>query len=106
MVDDCTQALRLDPNYIKALNRRGTAREQIGGLDNLYLAVCGKYLGLKAWSKSDLFELYIDFTAAAIIDNFATDSTQTSIERVMKRLAQEKATEIMKVCFNQSELLT
>lgn len=40
---------------------------------------------------------YSDFTAAAIIDNFATDSTQVSVERVMKRLAQEKASEMMKV---------
>ena len=38
-----------------------------------------------------------DFTAAAIIDNFATESTQVAVERVMKRLATEKATEILKV---------
>lgn len=41
----------------------------------------------------------VDFTAAAIIDNFATESTQTSVERVMKRLAQEKAAELLKVGF-------
>lgn len=42
VVEDCTSALRLDPSYIKALNRRGTAREQLGGIDNLYLALCGQ----------------------------------------------------------------
>lgn len=40
---------------------------------------------------------FADFTAAAIIDNFATESTQLSVERVMKRLAQEKTAELMKV---------
>ncbi|KAI5478253.1 mitochondrial outer membrane translocase receptor TOM70 [Pseudohyphozyma bogoriensis] len=77
VIEDCTDALRLDPSYIKALNRRATAREALGGLDQLYLSLC-------------------DFTAAAIIDNFATESTQVSVERVMKRLATEKAAELLK----------
>ena len=42
VAEDCTDALRLDPSYIKALNRRGSAREQMGGLDNLYLSLCGQ----------------------------------------------------------------
>lgn len=42
VVDDCTDALRLDPSYIKALNRRATAREQMGGIDSLYLSLCGE----------------------------------------------------------------
>lgn len=33
----------------------------------------------------------LDFTAAAIIDNFQTESTQVSVEKVMKKLATEKA---------------
>ncbi|GAA5862832.1 hypothetical protein JCM5296_006788 [Sporobolomyces johnsonii] len=77
VVEDCSAALRLDPSYIKALNRRATAREQLGGPENLYLALC-------------------DFTAAAIIDNFATQATTDSVERVMKQLATEKAAEIMR----------
>ncbi|KAK4058141.1 TOM (translocase of outer membrane) complex component [Microbotryomycetes sp. JL221] len=76
VIEDCTSALRLDPQYIKALNRRATAKEQIGGVDNLYEALC-------------------DFTAAAIIDNFQTESTQASVEKVMKKLATEKATQIL-----------
>lgn len=66
----------MDPSYIKALNRRATAREQQGGLEPLYLALC-------------------DFTAAAIIDNFQTEATQVSVERVMKRLATDKAQAIL-----------
>ncbi|GAA5839095.1 hypothetical protein JCM3766R1_002256 [Sporobolomyces carnicolor] len=77
VVDDCSDALRLDPSYIKALNRRATAREQIGGVENLYQALC-------------------DFTAAAIIDNFSTQATTDSVERVMKQLATEKASRILK----------
>ncbi|GAA5961879.1 hypothetical protein JCM3765_006419 [Sporobolomyces pararoseus] len=77
VVKDCSDALRLDPSYIKALNRRATAREQLGGVENLYLALC-------------------DFTAAAIIDNFTTQATTDSVERVMKQLATEKASQILK----------
>ncbi|KDE09717.1 hypothetical protein MVLG_00120 [Microbotryum lychnidis-dioicae p1A1 Lamole] len=77
VIEDCTSALRLDSSYIKALNRRATAHESIGGIDHLYQALC-------------------DFTAAAIIDNFSTESTQVSVERVMKKLAGEKATIALK----------
>ncbi|KAM0793038.1 hypothetical protein ACM66B_000527 [Microbotryomycetes sp. NB124-2] len=76
VIEDCTSALRLDPSYIKALNRRATAKDQLGGVDNLYDALC-------------------DFTAAAIIDNFQTESTQASVEKVMKKLAAEKAAQIL-----------
>lgn len=41
VVNDCTSALRLDPVYVKAINRRGQAREALGGEDNLFLALCG-----------------------------------------------------------------
>ncbi|GAA5880681.1 hypothetical protein JCM3774_002793 [Rhodotorula dairenensis] len=76
VVEDCSAALRLDSQYVKALNRRATAREQLGGQDNLYLALC-------------------DFTAAAILDGFQNQSTSNSVERVMKRLASEKAAEML-----------
>lgn len=29
---DCSEALRLDPTYVKALQRRATARERLGSL--------------------------------------------------------------------------
>ncbi|BGP29124.1 TOM (translocase of outer membrane) complex component [Rhodotorula toruloides] len=76
VVEDCSNALRLDPQYIKALNRRATAREQIGDAENLYLSLC-------------------DFTASAILDNFSTSSTTDSVERVMKQLATQKAQDIL-----------
>ncbi|GAA6058375.1 hypothetical protein JCM3770_005282 [Rhodotorula araucariae] len=76
VVADCTSALRLDPSYIKALNRRATAREQLGGPDHLYSALC-------------------DFTASAILDSFQNQATTDSVERVMKQLAAEKAQQIL-----------
>ncbi|KPV78707.1 uncharacterized protein RHOBADRAFT_51141 [Rhodotorula graminis WP1] len=76
VVEDCTSALRLDPSYIKALNRRATAREQLGGPNNLYKALC-------------------DFTASAILDSFQNQATTDSVERVMKQLAAEKAQQIL-----------
>ena len=42
VVKDCTDALRLDPSYVKALNRRGSAQEALGGEENLFRALCGQ----------------------------------------------------------------
>lgn len=42
-IDDCTSALNLNPNYLKALHRRGQAYEFVGDLDNAlkdYTVVC------------------------------------------------------------------
>lgn len=41
VIEDTTAALRLDPGYLKALNRRAMALEQVGGMDSLYLSLCG-----------------------------------------------------------------
>ncbi|POW06451.1 hypothetical protein PSTT_08955 [Puccinia striiformis] len=76
VVKDCTEALKLDRHYIKALNRRASARELIGGEENLFLALC-------------------DFTACVILDEFKTDSKGATADRVMKRYAAEKAKSII-----------
>lgn len=31
-ISDCTEALKLDPNYVKALQRRASASEKLGSL--------------------------------------------------------------------------
>ncbi|KAA1080752.1 TOM (translocase of outer membrane) complex component [Puccinia graminis f. sp. tritici] len=77
VVKDCTEALRLDKHYIKALNRRASARELLGGEENLFLALC-------------------DFTACVILDEFKTDHKGETADRVMKRYAGEKAKSIIK----------
>ncbi|PLW14758.1 hypothetical protein PCANC_01743 [Puccinia coronata f. sp. avenae] len=76
VVRDCTEALRLDKHYIKALNRRASARELMGGEENLFQALC-------------------DFTACVILDEFKTDSKGATADRVMKRYAGEKAKAII-----------
>ncbi|CAE6414983.1 unnamed protein product [Rhizoctonia solani] len=74
VIEDCTQALKLDPKYAKALNRRATALEAI---DNLKDALR-------------------DFTALAIIERFKNDAASASVERVLAKLSTKQAEEIMR----------
>ncbi|KIN96739.1 hypothetical protein M404DRAFT_927158 [Pisolithus tinctorius Marx 270] len=69
VVEDCDAALRHDPNYIKALNRRANALEAL----------------------SRYAEALRDFTAATILDKFQNEAAAQSVERVLKKLATEKA---------------
>jgi hypothetical protein len=41
VISDCTEALRLDKTYLKALNRRANAQEKLGTEDSLFEALCG-----------------------------------------------------------------
>ena len=41
-----------------------------------------------------------DFTACTILERFGNEQTSASVERVLKQLATEKATEILKVSHN------
>ncbi|KAG8905007.1 TOM (translocase of outer membrane) complex component [Tulasnella sp. 403] len=67
-VTDCDEALKRDPTYIKALNRRGTA--------------------LDALKRDE--EALRDFTAVTILENFQNESTAQMLERTLKKLAQVK----------------
>ena len=40
-----------------------------------------------------------DFTALTIFEQFKKESTTTAVERVLKKLAESKAKEILTVCF-------
>lgn len=75
VVADCDAALELDSNYVKALNRRAGALEQ-----------------LKRYPES-----LRDFTAATILDKFQNETAAQAVERVLKKLAGDKATEILAV---------
>lgn len=72
-VDDTTAAINLNPQYVKALNRRANA------YDNL-----GKYS-----------EALLDYTASCIIDNFQNEASSNSVERLLKKFAESKAKEIL-----------
>ncbi|KAF5319187.1 hypothetical protein D9619_008768 [Psilocybe cf. subviscida] len=74
VVEDCNAALNLDAKYLKALNRRAIALE----------------------GQNNLFEALRDFTAATILDRFQNQTTANAVERVLKVLSAEKASQIMK----------
>jgi len=73
VVKDCDDAIALDKNYIKALNRRAVALESLERYED----------SLR------------DFTAATILENFQNEATAVSVERVLKKLSSEKATAIL-----------
>ncbi|CEI99284.1 TOM (translocase of outer membrane) complex component [Rhizopus azygosporus] len=74
VIQDCNEALKLDPVYVKALNRRAHAFEKLDDLENA---------------------LY-DFTCVCILDAFKNETASKSMERVLKLLSERKAKEIMK----------
>ncbi|KAJ3532219.1 hypothetical protein NMY22_g7833 [Coprinellus aureogranulatus] len=74
VVSDCDEALKLDPNYVKALNRRAVGLEGLGRLT----------------------EALRDYTAATILDKFKNASTAAAVERVLKQIATQEAAELMK----------
>lgn len=73
VIEDTTAAITIDPEYIKALNRRANAYEQEG----LYS------------------EALLDYTASCIIDQFRNDASAQAVERLLKKVAEVKAKSIM-----------
>ncbi|KAG6173101.1 TOM (translocase of outer membrane) complex component [Claviceps purpurea] len=73
VVDDTTAAINMDPEYIKAINRRATAYEH-----------------QKKYS-----EALLDFTASCIIDNFKSESTAHAVERLLQVFAAHRAKEML-----------
>ncbi|KIY67018.1 mitochondrial outer membrane translocase receptor TOM70 [Cylindrobasidium torrendii FP15055 ss-10] len=73
VVADCDEALKLDKNYLKAMNRRATALESLERYE----------------------EALRDFTAAAILDRFQNKATGDAVERVLKAVTGKRAAEIL-----------
>lgn len=73
VVEDTTAAITLDPEYVKAMNRRANAYDKLG-----------KYS-----------ESLLDYTASCIIDGFKNASSAEAVERLLKKFAESKAKEIM-----------
>lgn len=73
VIEDTTAALNLDNEYVKALNRRASAYEQEG-----------KYS-----------EALLDYTASCIIDQFRNESSAQAVERLLKKVAETKAKDIL-----------
>ncbi|MCO5604664.1 hypothetical protein L7F22_058834 [Adiantum nelumboides] len=89
VIPDCDKALSMDHTYVKALNRRAVAREQLGG-DAIEE-------GKEGDEKRDLLFLSLaDFTAVAILGHFKDQGATDAVERVLKKIATSKAKEILR----------
>lgn len=73
VIEDTTAAIKLDSEYVKALNRRANAYEH-----------------LEKYS-----EALLDFTASCIIDGFKTESSAQAVERLLKKVAETKGKAIL-----------
>ena len=73
VIEDCTSALQLDPNYSKALTRRAKALESID-----------KYQ-----------EAFEDYTALCILQKFS-GSSMASADRMVKKIGEQMGKEIFK----------
>lgn len=75
-IRDCSDALRLQPDYMKALTRRAAAHHVLGGREHLLEAV-------------------IDYTAASVLGRFEDQNTAQTLERTLQELAKLTADEMM-----------
>lgn len=91
VIPDCNIALEKDKSYVKALNRRAVAQEQIGG--DAEVETSGEELEEK---KAMLYNSLSDFTAVAILGHFADNTATEAVERVLKKLATVKAKDILR----------
>ncbi|KAI9684460.1 MAG: TOM (translocase of outer membrane) complex component [Trizodia sp. TS-e1964] len=73
VIEDTSAALALNSEYVKALNRRANAYEQLT-----------KYR-----------EALLDFTASCIIDQFRNEVIAQSVERLLKKVAETKTLKIL-----------
>ncbi|KAJ5155982.1 Mitochondrial outer membrane translocase complex subunit Tom70 [Penicillium capsulatum] len=73
VVEDTTAALAMNSEYVKALNRRAIAYEHLGKFSDALM----------------------DFTASCIIDAFSNDVSRGSLERLLKKIAEEKTKAIL-----------
>ncbi len=70
MVEDCSRALELDPNYSKALTRRAKAFENMDKLD----------------------ESFEDLTALCILQKFSSNSMALA-DKIVKKIGEKMAAE-------------
>lgn len=73
VIEDTTASLKLEPTYIKALNRRALAYDTVGRHQ----------------------EALLDYTASSIMDNFQNEAAAGAIERLLKKIAETKSKEML-----------
>lgn len=73
VVEDTTAAIAMDSEYVKAMNRRANAYENLGKLNDALL----------------------DYTASCIIDGFSKEASKQAVERLLKKVAEQKGRAIL-----------
>ncbi|KAJ3186541.1 TOM (translocase of outer membrane) complex component [Gaertneriomyces sp. JEL0708] len=73
VIEDATEALKLDSQYVKALNRRAQAYERL----------------------EKFAESLNDYTVVCVLGEFKNDSVLAATDRVLKSMAQQKAKVLM-----------
>lgn len=73
VIEDTSAAIAMNNEYVKALNRRAIAYEHIGRFS----------------------EALLDFTASCIIDGFSNETSRVALERLLKKVAEQKSKAIM-----------
>lgn len=74
VIEDCNEALLLEPTYTKALHRRAQALER----------------------KGDLKEALFDYTSVCILEGFKNENAAKSMEKILKKISELKAKELIK----------
>jgi import receptor subunit TOM70 len=93
VVQDCDEAVALDKNYVKAINRRGVALEHLERYEEAIRGAssirCAHFCSSR---------VNTDYTAATILDKFQNEAAAQSVDRVLKKMSAKSASEIMAVC--------
>ncbi|BDD60199.1 TOM (translocase of outer membrane) complex component [Monascus purpureus] len=73
VVEDTSAAIAMNSEYVKALNRRAIAYEHL----------------------EKFSEALLDFTASCIIDGFSNETSRVALERLLKKVAEQKSKTIL-----------
>lgn len=73
VVEDTSAAIAMNSEYVKALNRRAIAYEHL----------------------EKFSEALLDFTASCIIDGFSNETSRVALERLLKKVAEQKSKAIL-----------
>ncbi|KAG4305591.1 hypothetical protein PORY_001147 [Pneumocystis oryctolagi] len=92
-VDACTQALKEDPYYIKALHRRAQANEKIATWSSLNAALLGKKSSLKPTQTNIVYKDYENIEKYLPQTSPILKSVRESISRVKPKLSEAQERE-------------
>lgn len=80
VIEDCTEALKSFPSYVKALDRRARAYEAVGAVE----------------------DALADWTACCVIESFKNTPVVQKLEKVLREASQQKALQAFQVQTNHN----